>query len=263
MSTTSLKIVAVLCMVLDHTQFFFSSFPIQFRYIGRLAAPIFIFCSLIGFDNTRNRKKYLCRIYLFSCIIAVINLLTNKFFINISDSHYLLGNFATPIFLILLLIYLIDNNIKLLSLFFIYQLITFITCMYFAEFLSFPSFYSSQPTYYFWGSIFGNIMFVEGGPLIIFFGVSLYFVKDSKYLLPFVYILFTGIIHVGIVKLIHYRGLLEYIIPFPEYQWMMVFAIPFLLLYNGKKGIGFKYFFYIFYPLHIVFIYIISLYMIK
>ena len=34
-------------------------------------------------------------------------------------------------------------------------------------------------------------------------------------------------------------------------QWAMVFALPFMLLYNGERGRGLKYFFYLYYPLHI------------
>ena len=34
----------------------------------------------------------------------------------------------------------------------------------------------------------------------------------------------------------------------------MVFALPLLLLYNGKRGRGFKYFFYLYYPAHILLI---------
>ncbi|UOQ50507.1 TraX family protein [Gracilibacillus caseinilyticus] len=39
----------------------------------------------------------------------------------------------------------------------------------------------------------------------------------------------------------------------------MVFALPLILLYNGNRGAGLKYFFYIFYPLHSILLYLIGL----
>jgi hypothetical protein len=46
-----------------------------------------------------------------------------------------------------------------------------------------------------------------------------------------------------------------------HYQWMMIFALPIMLLYNGKRGKGLKWFFYIFYPVHIVILYWIGIFM--
>ena len=43
----------------------------------------------------------------------------------------------------------------------------------------------------------------------------------------------------------------EHLIPFDRYQWMMLLVIPFFFLYNGKKGKNLKWFYYLFYPLHI------------
>ena len=33
-------------------------------------------------------------------------------------------------------------------------------------------------------------------------------------------------------------------------QWLMVFALPLMLRYNGEKGRGWKWFFYFYYPAH-------------
>lgn len=44
----------------------------------------------------------------------------------------------------------------------------------------------------------------------------------------------------------------------PNIQWMQVFALPFILMYNGKRGPDFKKFFYIFYPIHIWILFLIG-----
>jgi len=48
---------------------------------------------------------------------------------------------------------------------------------------------------------------------------------------------------------------------FTPNQWLMILAVPFILLYNGEKGRGgLKYLFYIYYPLHHVAFMIFSVY---
>ena len=42
------------------------------------------------------------------------------------------------------------------------------------------------------------------------------------------------------------------------YQWMEVFAVPLMLLYNGQRGAGHKKLFYWFYPAHVYVLYAAS-----
>lgn len=41
-------------------------------------------------------------------------------------------------------------------------------------------------------------------------------------------------------------------------QYAGILAIPLIALYNGEKGNGLKYFFYVFYPLHLIILYLIK-----
>ena len=43
-----------------------------------------------------------------------------------------------------------------------------------------------------------------------------------------------------------------------EMQMYSVFSLVPIFLYNGKKGYGIKYFFYLFYPLHFIFLYFLN-----
>lgn len=43
-----------------------------------------------------------------------------------------------------------------------------------------------------------------------------------------------------------------------EMQMYSVFSLVPIFLYNGKKGYGMKYFFYLFYPLHFIFLYFLN-----
>ncbi|MGE1166273.1 TraX family protein [Peribacillus simplex] len=68
-------------------------------------------------------------------------------------------------------------------------------------------------------------------------------------------IIFTAYAKWGVVK----DGIINHLFPFSDYQWMMISALPLLVLYNGKKGTGLKYFFYFFYPIHIIILFLIGI----
>ena len=68
LDTDLLKLVAILSMLVDHIGGAFFPEVGPFRWIGRLAFPIFCYCMTVGLLYTRNTKKYLARLAIFALI---------------------------------------------------------------------------------------------------------------------------------------------------------------------------------------------------
>ncbi|MEG1873027.1 MAG: TraX family protein, partial [Ruthenibacterium sp.] len=61
-----LKYLALFLMVLDHIHYFFGftgKIPVWFSMLGRLSAPLFLFCVVEGFIHTHDRRRYFLRLY--------------------------------------------------------------------------------------------------------------------------------------------------------------------------------------------------------
>ena len=74
MSATVLKIIAVICMTLDHLSTFLGA-PLPLRYVGRIAAVIFFFCAAESAVHTHDRRKYLLRLYKMSLLMTALSVL--------------------------------------------------------------------------------------------------------------------------------------------------------------------------------------------
>ena len=75
MSTSTLRIIAVAFVIFDCIGTFIPGAPIAFRWIGRLAAPLFLLCMAWSMDRVRDRKRYLFCLYLCGVGMAALNLL--------------------------------------------------------------------------------------------------------------------------------------------------------------------------------------------
>lgn len=71
MSSTTLKWIAIITMIIDHIGAVFFPQIIEFRMIGRLAFPIFAFLIAEGCVHTGDIKKYAMRLGIFALISEI------------------------------------------------------------------------------------------------------------------------------------------------------------------------------------------------
>lgn len=68
LDTGFIKLIAILSMTLDHVgAAFFPQMP-AFRWIGRMAFPLFCYCLTVGMLYTRDIRRYLLRLTAFALI---------------------------------------------------------------------------------------------------------------------------------------------------------------------------------------------------
>ncbi|NLO39597.1 MAG: TraX family protein [Ruminiclostridium sp.] len=97
-----LKMIAIVLMVIDHTGALFFPHVTFLRILGRLSFPLFAFFIAQGFFHTRSVKKYLLRLGLCGVLFQIPDwfstiygrLTNNPFF----GAHYVLNIFATLFF---------------------------------------------------------------------------------------------------------------------------------------------------------------------
>ena len=223
MSALCLRGIACVCMLFDHIGFLWGILPL--RYVGRLAFPIFAFLIAEGCRYTKNKPRYFFVMAFFAIVFqAFYTLFTEDMYLNI---------FFTLSFAILIIYSLqffssaMKNKSVHKIIFSAASAILIISCVYITGqyFLI---------DYGFWGCMLPAFAYV------IPHGQGLY----RK-------ILRTSLFAVGMFPLIS-----SVRIPVQAYEFLAL--IP-LFFYNGKRGkYNMKYFFYIFYPVHIVILYAIG-----
>jgi hypothetical protein len=267
-----LKYLALIFMVLDHIHYFFEftgKVPIWFSWVGRLAAPLFLFCFIEGFFHTHDRKKYFLKIYAIAVIMGLIqfgfynvlsfaqrgdgfipeNAMLSSFAILfvvlqgiewIKSKHYIKGIIAAVVPIILPYIFVLA----------VYQPATSAgnsTILFFANMIN----YSILPL---------HTSIVDGGTATLLEGLVLYALSHlkNKNIRVCGYGAFILLRNFGLMMLfnipITFDNLFSY-----TYEWMSGFSVIFMLLYNGKRGQGNGKFFYYFYPLHVYVLYGLSI----
>lgn len=71
LNSFTLKMIAIICMIIDHVGYIFFPNTIIFRAIGRIAFPIFCFLIVEGFHHTRSHMNYLIRLTIFALLSEI------------------------------------------------------------------------------------------------------------------------------------------------------------------------------------------------
>ena len=262
---TGLKIIALVTMLLDHIHYFFGFtgwIPEWFSMVGRLSAPLFLFCVVEGFSHTSNRRRYYLRIW---AIAAGMGLVQFLMFcgVGVRPDGFIPMNAAMKNFAILMIIWQGMDWLQqrrfgrgiaavLLPLLVPYGIVFAI--------MRFPALstplsllcYTVLPA---WPTA------TEFSVCELIVGVALYALRNRRAWQASAFAVIHFAWYFGYMALRLWRGVPGF--AFAQmfttyYEWMGIFASPLMLLYNGHRGAGLKRLFYIFYPAHVYILYALS-----
>ena len=228
MNAFQIKLLMVLLMLLDHLRYINNFIPSDiasfFTFISRCVAPMFAYFAVEGIRNTHNLKKYCLRLVIFAGITFAGNKILNAILESMLKHEQIL---------------LFRNNNVIFTLALGVIVIALIQWGKDKQTIERISLYALSMLCFIIGFLYG-----EWGTVILPFIFIEYFFRDKKV------IRFLGYALIEVFAIL---------LPFGEPFYFLVF--PFILLYNGERGPKTnlsKYFFYIFYPVHLWIIAIIN-----
>jgi len=232
LNSNHLKLIAIIAMTIDHIcDLIYPGFPaepaaITLHVIGRLTAPIMWFFVCEGYHYTRNVKKYMLRLGIF----ALISHFAYCFAFGISVIPFSSGVFNQtsvmyPLFIAVVVMWMQDNELPMKN--WVKNILIVLLIL-----STFPADWSCIAVFAILG-MHKNRENLEKQMLAMFFWVVIYSIVS------FFFVSKTY--------------------AFAQFGVLLVY--PFLKLYNGEKGKAkwMKWFFYIYYPLHLLIVGIIRI----
>ncbi|MDE6995396.1 MAG: conjugal transfer protein TraX [Lachnospiraceae bacterium] len=257
LSATSMKLIALICMTIDHMGAYGFNIPVMVghidnsRIVGRIAAPIFLYAAVESLKKTGNKKKYLFRLYLASVVIGSANLFVSALWgMTIS-----FGNMVQSLFLTILFLWFLEMEVDLYK------------KKHYKKFLQYAMLFLMIIC---GATLFDKVMWNDdmllrwlnwrenriGAEYVNFFRHAVnIFIIEPRRIMYFKWIIVLGICwyftnskkaHVICFLIICLLSMFL----IQGNQWRMILATPIILLYNGEYGKGRKWFFYAYYPIH-------------
>jgi hypothetical protein len=232
LTSNAIKLIAIIAMTIDHIAFtFFPRYSVDLpvllmHIIGRLTAPIMMFFIAEGYFYTKNLKKYLFRLFVFAIISHFAYAIAfDKDFIPFREAFFDQTSVIWTLGIGLLALTIYNINIKN------WQKMILIFIVVWA---AFPADWSTPAAL-----------------AILYMGIY----RDS-----FKKQMLCLVVCIAIYSIIYFMfhnkiyGLI---------QMFIILAIPILYQYNGQRGTwkGMKWFFYIYYPAHLIILGIIRIFL--
>lgn len=247
-----IKYIALFSMLLDHIGVIFqSSLPktvyFLLRAIGRLSFPLFCFILVEGFFHTGNQKKYQQRLFIFAILSEIpYDLAFGYLNFDTVNIPYIISHLQYPV----------DSSLSaFLSIAFQQQNVLFTLFLGFTAMLCLENIQKSHPisvmeviTVLLIFCCLSEVFRVDCGAAGILCILAFYYTykkRGNSISLP----LKNSLIGIAPVALLTNLSL------FPVQLFSLADSLI-LRCYNGKKGTGNKYLFYLFYPLHLLLLYL-------
>lgn len=231
---STLKILAIVSMTADHVAGFFQiegDAGTMLHLFGRLAAPIMFFFVAQGYAHTRNVPRYALRLFVFALLSHI--------------PYYLLYNPAA--------LQLPDLRIPMTSTSVIWTLLMGLCAIWSADKAKNPVLRAScvcACAFLAWKSdwsFFG-----------VLFCLGFWIFRDSKPRM-FAAFVFVTLAKYAYVFHVYGNGDFASYLSGTWFQLGVVLALPFVFAYGGKRGVNLgKYTFYLYYPLHLTALFLLT-----
>ncbi|MDL2233713.1 conjugal transfer protein TraX [Ruminococcaceae bacterium OttesenSCG-928-L11] len=214
----TLKMIMAVLMLMDHLYFFLPGWPFWFHQVSRVVAPMFAFFVAEGMVYTSNRAAYIGRMALFGGVMLAADVVLFMIFGAYPPNTILISLAITAA-----LIACIDKLREDAT--------------------------TRRPLYLL--AVVGLVLlslFFEGMFICQLTGLVCYYLRSRKGLMCIVYVAVS-------MAFLAMQGMAASV------QALMIFAVIPFLLYNGKRGLNnrfAKYFFYVFYPVHIWILFVVE-----
>ena len=265
LSSTGLKWIALILMVLDHIHYFFAytgRVPEWFSMAGRLAAPLFLFCLVEGFSHTHDRRRYFMKVYAIHLLMSGLLFLMVCGLLPVRpDGFYPMNGMMTSFSILMVVFQGIDwlgekrwgPGLAAVVLPLAWPVLAGLL-MQGVPALQMPLSVLAYTLLPMWNSN------PDASLPTLATGILLYLLRKNRR---------AQVGAFGGFTLLYFLGYVGWVVSgLPDFHWTQMFTLYYewygalaavlMLCYNGERGQGPKRFFYVFYPAHVYILYALS-----